>query len=460
MAPDPLAAKLTELATANDEGLLNDDEYRLLRQNLFERYSSGAADIVVSSQPVVLRSPPRRKHIELVDHPPLRSSPSTPSRSKMAGVAHLLRRATGRKPPPPPSPAPNIIKLSLGARIFSKKHEDSSSSDTESSLATRTSSGSRGTTPSSRKPSGSLSPTSPTRMTFDAAPKSPPQRSEFGVAAPPSKYDVVPGGSNDIFDDENLNTSAAIRDAISAVEAECRRLVTAFNDLETSAIIRYRQEDPQRARSGSTSTAALSQRPSISPLPPASASGANPHAKSRSRSNSQRMDQQSIRSNNSLRTTKSTASLFQSSNSPSALPLSQSTPPSGSASSWSTRISTLRRKGSVASLLSQGNSSFLTVGRAATPTPSVGRNRSPSVSDASRSVSHLPLPNSGSGSSASGGGSTMMELLNNPTPEEGGEELAEVRRRRGEMVGRCEARLDYLRVRLKTAELHEKLLRK
>jgi len=54
----------------------------------------------------------------------------------------------------------------------------------------------------------------------------------------------------------------------------------------------------------------------------------------------------------------------------------------------------------------------------------------------------------------------MMELLKNPTPGEGGEELSEVRRRRAEMVTRCEARLEYLHARLKSAQLHEKLLRK
>jgi hypothetical protein len=57
----------------------------------------------------------------------------------------------------------------------------------------------------------------------------------------------------------------------------------------------------------------------------------------------------------------------------------------------------------------------------------------------------------------------MMELLNHgatPPAEEGGEELAEVRRRRAEMVGRCEARLEYLRAKLKGAQIHEKLLKK
>lgn len=56
----------------------------------------------------------------------------------------------------------------------------------------------------------------------------------------------------------------------------------------------------------------------------------------------------------------------------------------------------------------------------------------------------------------------MMELLGAAElpAGEGGEELAEVRRRRAEMVGRCETRLEYLRAKLKAQEIHEKLLRK
>ncbi|KAJ7067027.1 hypothetical protein C8F01DRAFT_656509 [Mycena amicta] len=439
---DPLANQLNELALANSDGLLNDDEYRLLRRNLFERYSG--VDIVSVSPTPAIKSP-RWKHVELVDHPPLRAQ-VTPTRSKMSELASfLLRRATGRKPTPP---SPNIIKLSM-PRMFSKKHEDTSSSDTESSSATRTSHGSRKT--DSSKASGSLLPTSPSkpisspiRANFDLAPPTSPSRSAFPAAPPPSKYDVVPGGSGDIFDDDNLHTSEAIRKAITLVEAEGRRLVTAFNDLETSAVIRYRREHPQRSGSTSNTTP---QRPPIS-LP----SNVNKHTKNRSRSNSQRnTDGQSIRSSSSLRTTKSTASLFQSASTPPPA-FSQSTPPAASSSPWGTRLSSLRRKGSVSSLSSQP-SSFLSVGRAA---GSSGLSRS--SSSVSRSTSHLPLPVPSP--STSSGASTMMELLNSPAPEQGGEELAEVRRRRAEMVGRCEARLEYLRVKLKTAELHEKLLRK
>ncbi|KAJ7030430.1 hypothetical protein C8F04DRAFT_1397867 [Mycena alexandri] len=472
---DPLAAQLNDLAIANQDGLLNDDEYRLLRQNLFERYSGGAEIVSVSSTRAVKPAPAsRRKHVELVEQPSPRSHLSPP-RSKISGVADFLRRATGRRPTSP-SPPPNVIKLSLIPRMFSKKSEDSSSSDTDSSGRT---SSSASDTPKSKP--RALAPASPTRAKTDpispmrtkfeatAVPTSP-SRSAFAISpapvAGPSKYDVIPGGSNDIFDDDNLHTSDAIRKVIAAVEAEGRRLITAFNDLETSAVIRYRQEHPQRQSARRPATA-------ISPVP--SINGSAHTLNSRARSNSQRQnlnalspDTQSVRSNSSLRTTKSSASLFHSSApSPPLLAFSHSTPPPSSGSGWGAlspkRLPSLRRKASTSSLASQGAPSFLSVNRAtASPSPNHRPNLSRS-SSMSRSTGHLPLPvpapvpaHGGSGS-----GSTMMELLAAGDPVgEGGEELAEVRRRRAEMVGRCEARLEYLRAKLKGAQIHEKLLKK
>jgi hypothetical protein len=39
-------------------------------------------------------------------------------------------------------------------------------------------------------------------------------------------------------------------------------------------------------------------------------------------------------------------------------------------------------------------------------------------------------------------------------------EMSDIRRRRAEVVARYEARLEFLRVRLKGAEMHEKLLKR
>ncbi|KAG8816501.1 hypothetical protein FRC17_000306 [Serendipita sp. 399] len=56
-----LAQRLDELATANADGLLSDDEYRILRQNLFERFGSVAAQIPAEQSLIALPSPLGRK---------------------------------------------------------------------------------------------------------------------------------------------------------------------------------------------------------------------------------------------------------------------------------------------------------------------------------------------------------------------------------------------------------------
>ncbi|KAJ7364110.1 hypothetical protein DFH08DRAFT_1072922 [Mycena albidolilacea] len=482
---DPLAAQLNDLALANSDGLLSDDEYRLLRQNLFERYSGGVEILSLRSSTTTTGkygTAPRRKHVEVVEQPIQRAAPSvTPSRSKISGVAGLLRRATGRSKSA--SPAPTPIKLSLIPRMFSKKPDDALSSDTDSSSGTRHSTSrsfsrsgstrdldlpparSNLTSPvasPTRPKANPTPPSSPFRANFDVAPRSP-SRSTFATNTiatntTPSRYDVIPGGSNDIFDDDNLSTAEAIRKAILAVEAEGRRLVSAFNDLETSAVIRYRREHPPRQRSG-PAPSPLPRR-TLSPAPTSGGAGNSGHTPNRSRSNSYLTDTQSIRSNSSLRTAKSIGSLLHSTTPPPpASALSQSTSPAAaSPSAWMARLPSLRRKGSASSLSSQGasppGSSFLTAPRAVSP--SSGLSRSISLS---RSTGHLPLavPMQRHGS-----GGTMMELLSaaQPPAGEGGEELAEVRRRRAEMVGRCEARLEYLRAKLKAQEIHERLMRK
>ncbi|KAJ7274307.1 hypothetical protein B0H12DRAFT_1088072 [Mycena haematopus] len=469
---DPLAAQLNDLAIANSDGLLNDDEYRLLRRNLFERYASGVEVFSVTSSTIGKHiSAPRRKVVQVVEQP-IPRAPAAPApslaRSRISGVAGLLRRATGRAKSTSPAPSPPTpIKLTLIPRMFFKKPDDAVSSDTDSSSVTRHSSsrsfsrnGSSVDLPPPRpKPKGLTSiaspprhkadptpPSSPPRANFDVAPRSP-SRSAF-ASSTPSKYDVIPGASNDIFDDDNLSTAEAIRRAIADVEAEGRRLVTAFNDLETSAVLRYRREHPQRQRQRSGTIESLaSPRPSLNLAPVASpSSGGSNHIPNRARSNSHRADAQSIRSNSSLRTTKSIGSFLNRSTPPQPPPsaFSQSTPPQAtSPSAWS-RLPSLRRKGSASSISSQS---------ASPPLSPVSRSAL-----TSRSTGHLPLPAPVPG--------TLMELLNSnsnsaqPPTGEGGEELTEVRRRRAEMVGRCEARLEYLRAKLKAQELHEKLLRK
>ncbi|KAF7336697.1 hypothetical protein MVEN_02104700 [Mycena venus] len=482
---DPLAAQLNDLAIANSDGLLNDDEYRLLRQNLFERYAGGVEILSVSTSTIGKHpSAPRRKHVELVEQPIPRHTvaPSlTPSRSRISGVAGLLRRATGRSKSASPAPSTAPIKLSLIPRMFSKKPDDSVSSDTDSSSGTRHSSsrsfsrkGSSGdfdlpSTPRT-KPRGLASPvgsptipkadpsvpSSPFRATFDPAPRSP-SRSAFATSTTPSKFDVIPGGSHDIFDDDNLSTAEAIRKAIAIVEAEGQRLVAAFNDLETSAVIRYRREHPQRQRSGSRNTPSPTpRRAAVSPcqcrlLPAGVTIARGPTRIART-------------PNPSAQTALSAQPdpLVPYSRAPPRPPppngFSQSTPPQASSpSSWTARLPSLRRKGSLASLSSQGtppSSSFLSP-----PTCCCTRPPEPEQLDVAQHwAPPAPCPHAAAREWEHDDGAT--ELYAAARGRGRGEELAEVRRRRAEMVGRCEARLEYLRAKLKAQEIHERLLRK
>jgi len=86
---------------------------------------------------------------------------------------------------------------------------------------------------------------------------------------------------------------------------------------------------------------------------------------------------------------------------------------------------------------------------------SIGRLGISSSSSLSRSTGHLPLSII-----------TASEEIWSPNSvglginEDGDAEMADIRRRREEVTRRYESRLEYLRARLKSAELHEKLLKK
>ncbi|KAF9448325.1 hypothetical protein P691DRAFT_775504 [Macrolepiota fuliginosa MF-IS2] len=87
-----LAASLNELAAAHAQSLINDDEYRILRQNLFEQH---AADPATPTPRPPHSQPPQPQG------PPLRRKQSV-----VANVASLFRRATGRSSKKPQEPPP------------------------------------------------------------------------------------------------------------------------------------------------------------------------------------------------------------------------------------------------------------------------------------------------------------------------------------------------------------------
>lgn len=77
-----------------------------------------------------------------------------------------------------------------------------------------------------------------------------------------------------------------------------------------------------------------------------------------------------------------------------------------------------------------------------------------SMSMPSRSSPHLPLARSGWGSQ------TQIADVGGGQRQKGVEsDIEEVRRKRADVEARYEKRLEYLRARLKAAEIHERLLR-
>jgi len=214
----------------------------------------------------------------------------------------------------------------------------------------------------------------------------------------------------DDLDGEHTQSVKELREEIEAVEAEGRRLLDAFNGLELSTLTRSHQ------------------RPKI----PISASSIRGES-----------DAMSITSSGSMSLKRS---------------------PSGRVGSplVSQPIS-LSRKNSFSSVSSRGKSviNFGSIPNVP-PLPNSPLGRLGSGSSSSISLSrglHSPLPtveekrptHLGSFSQVPNQDPALQALEN---------DMADIRRRREEVVARYEARLEFLRVKLKGAEMHEKLLKR
>ncbi|KAF8635990.1 hypothetical protein AX15_000152 [Amanita polypyramis BW_CC] len=408
-----LAQKLNELATANLEGLLNDDEYRLLRQNLFERFASTA--VVPAENPVVPVAKPRPRTNEspLADSPlvsrPVSSNiqvkiPRSPSRTSLSsGVAGVFRRVSGRRSTSTnndASDASSVLSLKSGtSSIFRLTRK-----------VTRKSSISSVNTTASLAPRDSISISSRrANLNYDRAHAESVvsfARSITGSikrfpATPPSSYRGT-GLENKqlgtLYDDDRLQTSQEIKQEILSVEAEAKNMMDAFNGLELTALTKLQKVTgrssvvaPDGTNLGSTWTFGQSQRMNVD----------NDSSSTKSGTSSASM----ARSAYSARKAVSKKS-FSSHVAPDAL-------------HW------------------QDSSSSFSSSRAS----HVGLNGSPVRS--TNLVLMRVVPESGVDKEV------VME-----------DDVEEIRRRREEVMMRYEARLEYLRARLKGAQLHEKLLRK
>ncbi|KAI0766384.1 hypothetical protein BD413DRAFT_152399 [Trametes elegans] len=492
-----LAQRLNELATANSEGLLSDDEYRLLRQNLFERFATGSAvpteaPLVPMSRPAQSTADPRNSmshqrrpssnfHVQTSS---LRSPSIQSKKSFTSTVTGLLRRATSRRVVSMPMDAHGGDSMSVYSMASSPPERTTfprrlAKQTSEMSLQSNTSSPRLSQTYNRRTVIG-------THM-FTASDPGPRftttrTRTRSGSKAPPSAFPGVHKASeppythinpSDIPDDDTVESVQDIRHQIELVEAEGRRLLDAFNGLELSTLTRRQRKPP-----------VIPPLPSHGSLSDGNWTGADKRS-IRDGKDSDALSYKSHgsgRTNLSMKRSPSAGGKMRSVNSAGAL---VSPPAHG-----------VMRKGSMSSVSSRGRTA------PSLPNLHLGLASSSSVNLA-RSTGHLPLETveeaEGKPSrpvpGRSGGGGAKREsrwadansVHSNPVSpgarSDAGSmgtlgrragaaqvddeelvsmeaELADIRRRRAEVTARYESRLEYLRARLKGAELREKVLRK
>ncbi|KAI0372256.1 hypothetical protein BV20DRAFT_964384 [Pilatotrama ljubarskyi] len=490
-----LAQRLNELATANSEGLLSDDEYRLLRQNLFERFASGSAvpaeaPLVPMSKPAQTAAEPRNSTSHQrrpssnfhVQTPSLRAPSVQSKRSFTSTVTGLLRRATSRRVTSMPVDA-NGDTMSVYSMASSPPERATlprrlSKQASEMSLHTEASSSRLSQSYNRRTVIGNH-----TFNATDAGPRPAARtRTRSGSKAPPSAFPGMPKAAepaythinmNDIPDDDTVESVQDIRHQIELVEAEGRRLLDAFNGLELSTLTRRQRKAPV-----------------IPPLPSHGSLGDVNWAGSDKRSirAGKDTDAMSYKSNGSGRTTmsmKRTPSIggkVRTVNSVGTLVSQHAVMRKGSISSVSSRGRTAPSLPNLASHLGLASSSSVnlarstghlpletveeTEGRPTRPTASrnAGSRRDSRWGADTASVGSSnpmsPATRSDAGSTSTSGKRATVATVDDEELLAMETELADIRRRRAEVTARYETRLEYLRARLKGAELREKVLRK
>lgn len=453
-----LAQRLNELAVANEDGLLNDDEYRLLRQNLFERFASASG--VPSETSIVPLARPRPNAFVNGPKTPDRASsrplsnfqvelprpPSSQSRYSIASnVASIFRRTSTSVPPKDSTDTASIWSQQSG--------QSSNRWKLGRMLSRKSSNSSMGTTASRKDPAETMSITSRLERsgTGVSRPETPHRRK---LATPPSSF---PGAmkhqetrflnSNiyNVFDEDHLSSAADIRQEILAVEAEAKRLMDAFNGLEVTTLSKT-----QRSR-GYSGTRSDAGRPSN--VGSMVESKLSTEGKSIKRINLAESDAGSIRSANTTGTGFSKSA----SSGRAGLRAKTSVTTSLALSTTSSRPGSLRRKNSSSSIHSHGHPKQPSP---AVPLPALpnlagingANNSSVSLTRSAHIMRSVPEDDT---RSAADTVTTTIRL-----EDEDGDEMEDIRRRREEVQQRYDARLDYLRAKLKSAELHEKLLRR
>ncbi|OSX59777.1 hypothetical protein POSPLADRAFT_1040776 [Postia placenta MAD-698-R-SB12] len=470
-----LAQRLNELATANAEGLLSDEEYRLLRQNLFERLTTGSS--VPTETPLVPMNNTMRVNADLrtsissshdrrsSSQYHLQSSRTSSLQSKKSissTVTSLLRRATSRRI----VSLPNDPQASDTMSVFSKASTTERNGTTPRTISSQTSDSSlrdHSRLRSRRTVAGAS--TDERLMTLSTRSTSLRRgRKRSGSSAPPSAFPGSPRSVDTsahlalldgLPNDDDLETSKDIRTQLELVEAEGRRLLDAFNGLELSTL------------TGRT------RRPHMRPPIPLSTSQniLSPTASERrSMRGARDPDAMSFVSGGSIRTTHSMK----------RSPSDRRIPPVPSSATLGSQHKSVSRKGSMSSMSSRGRPG---IGTLPGLSSQLGLASSSSV-NLTKSSAHLPLATVAEAESPpmghrlsvtedsrwTGAGSDTLSptasmhssrIMNEDDDIRAIEaELVDIRTRRAEVTARYEARLEYLRARLKGAELREKVMRK
>lgn len=264
------------------------------------------------------------------------------------------------------------------------------------------------------------------RTLYDTPPASPVHSKHFGT---PTKYNIPSTASiSHIFDDEALITVDDIRNRMLSVEMERKRLVDAFDRLEQSTLARLERQEGRLTPSVVLSQPRMDRRherqnPSTSSLLAESTTSRRTPSETEIASVVSRKFIRKAPSFNSLRKGRPTAI-----SSPQPL-----RPPS-------------LRKNSISSMSSQGASS-LSVARL----------------PVSSSSGHLPLSPLAEKSDRLGSSDTVgtVGMLSSEYGDATSDnQIIDIRRRKDELNTRYEARLEYLRAKLKGAQIHQKLLKK
>jgi hypothetical protein len=387
-----------------------------------------------------------------------------------SSVSGFLRRATGRRKAStdtdtlhsdstsfrsassnsPNTFARRLLRLSLSKQGSTASLRDDTPSSAYDALSPTYAASPRRSGGPSKSASPSISRSSTTRSKRQAPPPPPSAFHHRANGAEPKRMQTHSAILDDEVDDGELNSSKEIRAQIEAVEAEGRRLMDAFNGLELSALTRKSQSP--LLSSGHFLQGFDSFDSSWSFRPPKDADGM------------------------SLRSVTSNGTSLSAHRSPVRTPRTVPNTPLVS------QPISLGRKSSLSSI-----SSRPTNGAPHLPAlpSSLGRLWAGSSSSVNltRSTGHLPLEPVAEGDSRESveghvrhlhvdtspsvllGTITASSRRNEVVGDEGDimaleSEMAEIRRRRAEVMGRYDERLGYLRVKLKGAELHEKLLRR